>query len=56
MDEIDNNGSFPICKVLVGNKCDLEFERIVETQEGKNLAKQVGIPFFETSEKNRSSK
>ena len=35
--------------VLVGNKCDLEEHRQVTTQEGKDLASQWGIPFFETS-------
>jgi GTPase KRas protein len=37
--------------VLVGNKCDLKDERQVEYQEGANLAKQWGCPFFETSAK-----
>ena len=34
--------------VLVGNKCDLEQKREVSTAEGEELAKQYGIPFFET--------
>lgn len=38
--------------VLAGNKCDLENERVVSTEEGKTLAEQWGsIPFFETSAK-----
>jgi len=37
--------------VLVGNKCDLKDERQVEYQEGADLAKQWGCPFFETSAK-----
>jgi len=39
--------------VLVGNKCDLVNERVVDTEEGKNLASQWGCPFFETSAKEK---
>jgi len=39
--------------ILVGNKSDLENVREVSTEEGANLAAQFGIPFFETSAKNR---
>ncbi|KAF0977481.1 hypothetical protein FDP41_003473 [Naegleria fowleri] len=37
--------------VLVGNKCDLELERVISLDEGKLHAKQLGIPFMETSAK-----
>lgn len=37
--------------VLVGNKCDLEDERVVSTERGKQLADQIGLEFFETSAK-----
>lgn len=37
--------------VVVGNKCDLKDERQVEYNEGFDLAKQWGVPFFETSAK-----
>ncbi len=49
--------------VLMGNKCDLEDERQVTTEEGRSLARvrianllssshndqELGVPFFETS-------
>lgn len=42
---------FPI--IVVGNKCDLEAERQVSTQEGQKLAQQFGCKFIETSAKSR---
>lgn len=40
---------FPV--IIVGNKCDLENERAVSVQEGKDLAKSYGVKFIETSAK-----
>ncbi len=40
-----------VLRFLVGNKCDLEHKRQVTTDQGKDLAKQNGIPFIETSAK-----
>lgn len=37
--------------ILVGNKCDLEDERIVSYEQGRKMAEQMGFPFFETSAK-----
>jgi GTPase KRas protein len=42
---------FPI--VLVGNKIDLESQRVVSTAEGKAFADQFGMPFLETSAKDQ---
>ncbi len=39
--------------VLVGNKCDLDAERVVAKSEGQNLANNWECPFFECSAKNR---
>jgi len=39
--------------VVVGNKSDLESERQVTSQEGTDLARNFGAPFFETSAKTR---
>ncbi|KAH9953015.1 ras protein [Lactifluus volemus] len=41
--------SVPI--ILVGNKCDLEYERRVGEQEGHHIAQQLGCRFVETSAK-----
>jgi small GTP-binding protein len=35
--------------VIVGNKCDLEDDRVVSLSEGHELAESVGATFFETS-------
>ena len=40
---------FPI--VLVGNKYDLEEDRVISKEEGEELAKKYGLPFYETSSK-----
>ncbi|XP_052285754.1 ras-related protein Rap-1 isoform X1 [Dreissena polymorpha] len=37
--------------ILVGNKCDLEDERVVGKDQGQNLAHQWGSAFLETSAK-----
>lgn len=37
--------------ILVGNKCDLENKREVDTGVGKATAKNWDIPFLETSAK-----
>ncbi|MFX1364777.1 MAG: GTP-binding protein [Promethearchaeota archaeon] len=40
-----------IVLILVGNKIDLNTSRIVSTEEGMNLAKDLGIHYMETSAK-----
>jgi len=40
--------------ILVGNKCDMEDERVVSYERGKQLADQLGLEFFETSAKEKS--
>ncbi|ORZ00283.1 ras-like protein 3 [Syncephalastrum racemosum] len=48
---VKDRDTFPA--VLVGNKCDLESDRQVSSQEGRDLAKSFGCPFTETSAKMR---
>ena len=43
------NANFPV--VLAGNKCDMERERQVSTQQGIDLAGKISVKFFETSAK-----
>lgn len=42
---------FPI--IIVGNKCDLEQDRVVSKEEGMALARSFGCKFMETSAKAR---
>ena len=36
---------------MVGNKCDMEDERVISFERGKQLADSLGLEFFETSAK-----
>ena len=47
--ECKSKASENVLIVLIGNKCDLNGERKVSTEEGENLAKNYGMPFYETS-------
>eukprot|EP00271_Cylindrocystis_brebissonii_P008807 TRINITY_DN23303_c0_g1_i1.p1 TRINITY_DN23303_c0_g1~~TRINITY_DN23303_c0_g1_i1.p1 ORF type:complete len:214 (-),score=27.42 TRINITY_DN23303_c0_g1_i1:71-712(-) len=40
-----------VCKILVGNKCDMDDKRVITAAQGQALAKEFGISFFETSAK-----
>ncbi|KAI8354124.1 ras-like protein 1 [Choanephora cucurbitarum] len=48
---VKDKDRFPM--VLVANKCDLEMDRQVSIQEGKDLADKYGCHFVETSAKMR---
>ena len=45
------HGRMDIEKVLVGNKCDMTDEKMIEAEQGADLAKEFGMQFFETSAK-----
>ena len=36
---------------MIGNKCDWEEKRAVSTEQGQQLADELGIPFMEVSAK-----
>ena len=38
-------------QLLIGNKCDCEKKRVLESESGEQLARSQGIPFLETSAK-----
>ncbi|KAI4298933.1 hypothetical protein L6164_032439 [Bauhinia variegata] len=51
LNEIDRYANDSVCKLLVGNKCDLVDNKVVDTQTAKAFADELGIPFLETSAK-----
>ncbi|KAM3139288.1 hypothetical protein pb186bvf_008508 [Paramecium bursaria] len=51
INEIRNYGNEKMVICLVGNKLDLEDNRQVSEEEGKELAKRFGMQFFEVSAK-----
>ena len=48
-EEIKRSGDKGVSIILVGNKCDLENERKISTEAGKNKTKEMNCPFYETS-------
>ncbi len=50
MKQIKTHASENVVKVLVGNKCDLP-DRKVSYDQGKQLATNFGVEFFEVSAK-----
>ncbi len=53
--EVEKFANENVIKLLVGNKCDLESQRQVTFDEGKEYADSLGIQFLETSAKNNSN-
>ena len=51
MAEVEKHASDNISRILVGNKCDLESQRVVSTEEGQELADHYCVRFLETSAK-----
>lgn len=48
---IEQHAADNVDKILVGNKCDMVSEKVVETARGQALADEYSIKFFETSAK-----
>ena len=46
---IDKFAKSNVLRILVGNKTDLEDKRVVSTEEGKELAAQNGLKYYEIS-------
>ena len=51
MADVDKFAKEGVLRILVGNKCDLEHQRVVTKENGKDLADKYGIQFMETSAK-----
>lgn len=51
MTQIETNAPEDVSKVLVGTKQDLEEDRNVLMEQGRQLAAKFGIPFLEVSAK-----
>ncbi|XP_030843196.1 ras-related protein Rab-8A-like isoform X1 [Strongylocentrotus purpuratus] len=49
--ESEEHGSADAEKMILGNKCDMDETRAVSQEKGEQLAKELGIKFFETSAK-----
>lgn len=49
--EIGEYAQKDVVIMLLGNKCDMNHERVIRSEEGENLAKEYGVPFMETSAK-----
>lgn len=49
--QIDLHANSNVEKVLIGNKCDLEGKKLIDTETGRQLAEEYGMSFFETSAK-----
>ncbi|XP_068711467.1 ras-related protein Rab-13-like isoform X1 [Montipora foliosa] len=49
LQNIQDNASPAVCKILVGNKLDCEDERIIGTIRGKSISENAELEFFETS-------
>ena len=46
---IDKFAKSNVLKILVGNKTDLEDKRVITTEEGKKLAEENGLKYYEIS-------
>ncbi|KAI8379236.1 GTP-binding protein ypt1 [Radiomyces spectabilis] len=55
LQEIDRYAAEGVNKLLVGNKSDLTDKKVVATEEAKELADGLSIPFLETSAKNSTN-
>lgn len=51
LDEIKSHASDTVSICLIGNKCDLKNQRAVTVAQAEELAKELDIPYLETSAK-----
>ncbi|CAF3829441.1 unnamed protein product, partial [Rotaria sp. Silwood1] len=55
LEEIDQQATDALNVLLVGNKCDLTYDRLVGHETAKKLADSLNIPYIETSAKNSTN-
>ena len=48
---VEQHATEGVNKILIGNKCDWEEKRVVSTEQGQQLADELGIHFIEVSAK-----
>mmetsp|Transcript_21587 Transcript_21587/g.27242 ORF Transcript_21587/g.27242 Transcript_21587/m.27242 type:complete len:211 (-) Transcript_21587:268-900(-) len=53
--EVNRYAAEGTCKLLVGNKSDKSTDRVVTTEQAKEFADDIGVPFLETSAKSASN-
>lgn len=51
MNDVERLANPQVCKLIVGNKADLEDKRQVRREEGQAFADNLGVPYIETSAK-----
>ena len=51
--EIENYGTDRVCKLIVGNKSDLNDKRVVDFASAKAFADELGIPIMEASARSK---
>eukprot|EP01083_Nonionella_stella_P097287 273446_1 len=51
MKNIEQHATQNVQKILIGNKCDCNDERVISKQRAQDLGDEYGIKFFETSAK-----
>jgi len=55
MKNIQTHAQENVKTILVGNKCDMTSDKVVETAQGTALAKEYGVKFFEASAKSNTN-
>eukprot|EP01080_Neovahlkampfia_damariscottae_P007819 gene7819-12292_t len=55
MNNIEEHAAENVNKILLGNKCDLQEKKVVDTGRGQALADEYNILFLETSAKNNTN-
>ena len=51
LDSIKDHMKEDACQIMIGNKADSVEERKIEKQEAEELAKSIGMRYYETSAK-----